>query len=145
VETSITASPDGFKLQAGEFVVVAGPSGAGKTTLLRLIAGLDRPTAGRIEIAGREVSSPRRIAAPMARQPSFQGLAGHLLDDEKALALDPAPDVLAERDGPDKTAKSAHQKTRQTGIEVPILAMGLGFIPRRFTASAILSISSPLP
>jgi len=50
-----------------EFLVIAGPSGAGKTTLLRLIAGLDRPTAGTIEIAGRVVSSPRRVAAPASR------------------------------------------------------------------------------
>ncbi len=37
---------------AGQFVAVAGPSGSGKSTLLGLIAGLDQPTAGRIEVAG---------------------------------------------------------------------------------------------
>ncbi|MGE0383313.1 MAG: ABC transporter ATP-binding protein [Gammaproteobacteria bacterium] len=37
---------------AGRFTVVVGPSGCGKSTLLRLIAGLDEPTAGRIEIDG---------------------------------------------------------------------------------------------
>ncbi|MGI6207171.1 MAG: ABC transporter ATP-binding protein [Anaerolineae bacterium] len=39
-------------VEAGEFVTVVGPSGCGKTTLLRLIAGLTKPTAGTIEIAG---------------------------------------------------------------------------------------------
>jgi ABC-type Fe3+/spermidine/putrescine transport system ATPase subunit len=40
----------------GEFISFVGPSGCGKTTLLRLIAGLERPTSGTIEIAGEDVS-----------------------------------------------------------------------------------------
>ena len=40
----------------GEFFTLLGPSGSGKTTCLRLIAGFDQPTAGRIELHGREVS-----------------------------------------------------------------------------------------
>jgi sulfate transport system ATP-binding protein len=41
----------------GEFLALLGPSGSGKTTLLRLIAGLDRPDAGRILIAGQDVAA----------------------------------------------------------------------------------------
>jgi multiple sugar transport system ATP-binding protein len=40
----------------GEFVVLLGPTGAGKTTTLRLIAGLERPDAGRVMIRGRDVT-----------------------------------------------------------------------------------------
>lgn len=40
-----------FRLKAGEFVAIVGPSGAGKTTLLKIIAGLDRRYRGRIELA----------------------------------------------------------------------------------------------
>jgi putative ABC transport system ATP-binding protein len=41
---------------AGQFLAIAGPSGSGKSTLLGLIAGLDQPTAGRIEVAGVELT-----------------------------------------------------------------------------------------
>jgi len=41
-----------------DFLVLLGPSGCGKSTLLRLIAGLDRPTTGRILLDGRPVSAP---------------------------------------------------------------------------------------
>jgi multiple sugar transport system ATP-binding protein len=40
----------------GEFVFLLGPSGCGKTTTLRMIAGLEMPTEGRIEIDGRNVT-----------------------------------------------------------------------------------------
>jgi putative ABC transport system ATP-binding protein len=41
-----------LEVPAGQFVAIAGPSGSGKSTLLGLIAGLDQPTGGRIEVAG---------------------------------------------------------------------------------------------
>ena len=41
----------------GEFFTLLGPSGSGKTTLLRLIAGFERPDAGRVELGGRDVTS----------------------------------------------------------------------------------------
>lgn len=41
-----------LEVQAGEVVAVVGPSGSGKSTLLHLIAGIDRPSAGEITVAG---------------------------------------------------------------------------------------------
>jgi ABC-type Fe3+/spermidine/putrescine transport system ATPase subunit len=43
-------------IAAGEFFTLLGPSGSGKTTLLRLIAGFERPDAGRIELGGSGVT-----------------------------------------------------------------------------------------
>ena len=43
-------------IAAGEFVALMGPSGSGKTTLLNLIAGIDRPTAGSLNIDGRDIA-----------------------------------------------------------------------------------------
>lgn len=40
----------------GQFVALMGPSGSGKTTLLNLIAGIDKPTAGSLAVAGEEIS-----------------------------------------------------------------------------------------
>jgi putative ABC transport system ATP-binding protein len=45
-----------FRIDPGEFVVVAGPSGSGKTTLLQLLGALDRPTAGEIRVEGRSLA-----------------------------------------------------------------------------------------
>jgi putative ABC transport system ATP-binding protein len=49
---------DGITIQIGEgeFLALMGPSGSGKTTLLNLIAGIDRPTSGRVIIAGTDLA-----------------------------------------------------------------------------------------
>ena len=45
-----------LEIAEGEFFALLGPSGCGKTTTMRLIAGLERPTAGRIEVGGRDIT-----------------------------------------------------------------------------------------
>ena len=47
-----------LEAKEGEFVCVLGPSGCGKSTLLRMVAGLDRPSSGRILLGGNEISGP---------------------------------------------------------------------------------------
>jgi multiple sugar transport system ATP-binding protein len=45
-----------LEIAAGEFFVLLGPTGAGKTSTLRLVAGLEKPAAGRVSIGGRDVT-----------------------------------------------------------------------------------------
>ncbi|HEX4144335.1 MAG TPA: ABC transporter ATP-binding protein [Pirellulales bacterium] len=55
-----------FSLRAGEFVAMVGPSGCGKSTLLRSIAGLIRPSRGRLTVAGLEPERARRESTRMS-------------------------------------------------------------------------------
>src|SRR6266511_1088910 len=50
--------PISLEVAENDFVTILGPSGCGKSTLLRLVAGLDRPTTGRIVLNGMPVREP---------------------------------------------------------------------------------------
>ncbi len=66
----------------GEFVVLLGPSGCGKTTTLRMIAGLETPSAGRVRLAGKDVTDlpPSRRDVGFVFQ--FYALYPHLTVEE---------------------------------------------------------------
>ncbi len=51
-DTDVAVNGIDLKIREGEFFAMLGPSGSGKTTCLRLISGIDRPSAGHIEIFG---------------------------------------------------------------------------------------------
>ena len=60
---------------AGETCALVGPNGAGKTTLLKMLAGLLRPTSGKIEVAGVEVGAePKRLHRIVGYVPDTYGL-----------------------------------------------------------------------
>ncbi len=65
----VTALSDvSFRIDKGEFTVLAGPSGSGKTTLLRLIYRDEVPTEGEIRVAGYKVTGLRRSQVPQLRR-----------------------------------------------------------------------------
>jgi putative ABC transport system ATP-binding protein len=53
----VALQPTSLSVNTGEFIAIMGPSGSGKTTMLSLIGGLDRPTSGRIIVAGQDLAA----------------------------------------------------------------------------------------
>jgi putative ABC transport system ATP-binding protein len=57
-----------LSLPAGELTVILGPSGSGKTTLLNLVGALDRPTSGRVVVAGHDLTKLSEAALTRYRR-----------------------------------------------------------------------------
>lgn len=66
-KTNETVAIDNLNIEIfpKEFVSIVGPSGCGKTTILSMIAGLLRPTSGKILVSGNEISKPTSTTAYM--------------------------------------------------------------------------------
>ncbi len=67
---------------AGTFTAVMGPSGSGKSTLMHCAAGLERPTAGSVELGGRDLSKLSDRQLTLLRRPYRVGVC-HCLDCRK--------------------------------------------------------------
>jgi putative ABC transport system ATP-binding protein len=74
-------------IAAGQFVIIAGSSGSGKTTLLTLLSGLDRPSSGRVIMAGQDITdlSEDGLARLRNEQIGFVFQAFHLVPSLNAL------------------------------------------------------------
>jgi len=88
-----------LEVDAGETVAVMGPSGCGKSTLLHLLGGLQRPTGGEVELAGRRVDtmSERALARLRRERIGFVFQAFHLMSELTAVENVEVPALLAGR------------------------------------------------
>ena len=82
-------------IERGEFVTLVGPSGCGKSSLLTLISGLSAPSAGRIRLNGRDITSTDREVGFITQQDNL--FPWRTLVDNVALALELAGVSSAER------------------------------------------------
>jgi ABC-type lipoprotein export system ATPase subunit len=77
-----------LRVEQGQIVVVLGPSGSGKTTLLRLLAGLDRPSAGSVRVFGTDLGR-----LPGRRLDAFRAASVGYVDQHYVRSL--APELTA--------------------------------------------------
>jgi len=101
-----------LSIKTAEFVVIAGNSGSGKTTLLSLLSGLDRPSMGRIWVAGKDITELSEDAlAPLRNELiGFVFQAFHLIPSLSALENVMFPAEL--RKDPDAEEKAMLLLTR---------------------------------
>jgi putative ABC transport system ATP-binding protein len=110
---------DGIDLDVGrgEIVAITGPSGSGKSTLLGLLAGLDRPSRGRVAIAGTELASldEDRLSAFRGKHIGFVFQSFQLLPTLSALENVRVPAELLGQRGVDRPAAALLERVGLTG------------------------------
>ncbi len=128
---------------AGEAVGIVGPSGSGKTSLLMVLAGLERASAGSVQLGGREITGLDEDALARLRRDSvgivFQGF--HLIPTMNALENVAVPMELAgRRDAAARAAEAlaavglshrlTHLPGQLSGGEQQRVALARAFAPR---------------
>jgi putative ABC transport system ATP-binding protein len=113
----------------GEFLAFMGPSGSGKTTLLNLIAGIDKPTEGRIFIAGVDVTTltETELAAWRSRNVGFIFQFYNLIPVLTAVENVELPLILT------PLSKKERRAHAETALEVVGLADRMHHYPRQLS------------
>jgi ABC-type lipoprotein export system ATPase subunit len=113
---------------AGRVTAVVGPSGSGKSSLLRLLAMIDRPTAGRVQVGDRDVSS----LTPAKRRRLRRRLVGYVFQR-------PADNLVSYLSAAEHVALSARLRGGATKAQADELLEVLGLAPRAKHLPAQLS------
>ena len=118
-----------LEVAEGEFIAFMGPSGSGKTTLLNLIAGIDKPTAGKIFIAGVEVTEldETELAVWRSRNVGFIFQFYNLIPVLTALENVELPLILT------PLSKQERRAHAETALDVVGLADRLHHYPRQLS------------
>ena len=118
-----------LEIAEGEFIAFMGPSGSGKTTLLNLIAGIDKPTAGKIFIAGVEVTEldETELAVWRSRNVGFIFQFYNLIPVLTALENVELPLILT------PLSKQERRAHAETALDVVGLADRLHHYPRQLS------------
>jgi putative ABC transport system ATP-binding protein len=118
-----------LEVKKGSFEALMGPSGSGKTTLLNLMAGLDKPTGGTIEVAGKRIDQMGEgdLAAWRASSVGFIFQSYNLLPVLTAVENVELPLLLA------PVAASERRKRAQTALRVVGLEERMDHYPRQLS------------
>jgi putative ABC transport system ATP-binding protein len=106
-----------LEVRRGESVAIVGPSGCGKSTLLYLLGGLERPSAGTVELAGERIddAAEARLARLRRRAVGFVFQAFHLVDELTAVENIELPALLA-----GASPRAARERARELLVRVDL-------------------------
>lgn len=116
-------------VEKGEFIAFMGPSGSGKTTLLNLLGGIDVPTAGKVVVAGDEIThmSARKLTSWRARHVGFVFQMYNLIPVLTAYQNVELPVLLT------KLSKEQRRKHVETALSVVGLGDRMHHYPRQLS------------